>query len=179
MIIPSDTPVQNRHLLELKSALGLKTYQWIFVFGLTPTKWAKMAQDARQTLLSGQIVRDPRIALLARWLDVHPDQLPDILGLQPEAFYRAFCQANRRLTLREFSLLLGCHETAGYRWVTKGSPAAPIVTNILSILCTDTAPTLVGNWINWRSMAIEEARLRGIPNLLSIGSWQTPTKAAA
>jgi len=151
----------------------------MFVFGLTPTKWAKMAQDARQALLSQQMVRDPRIALLARWLDAYPDRLPNIIGPQPKMFYQAYCQANRSLTLREFSLLLGCHETAGYRWVTKGSPAAPIVTNILSILCTDTTHTLVGNWINWRSMAIEEAQLRGIPNLLFIGSWQAPIKAAA
>lgn len=168
-IIPATRPVIGKDLLEIKQAFGLSTADAIWLFGLSITKWTQVAKSKAE-----EPIRDPTLALLARFLDRHPE-----LSVVPK-FPKTnemfdFLNEITPVSQKRFSILLGSEASAAYRWRKPGARQSPtserlmyfIKVSLLSLSENKRAEMLD----DWKRTVEAEAQARGRENIFKSGRW--------
>lgn len=166
-MIPSNRPVIGHDLEDLREKLALSVTDLCWLFGLSMPNWGKIKRDGDKP------VKDPAVALLARFLDQYPEYCPiprhptpqEVADLMPE------------LSRKTLGIALGREASAGYRWVVQGGRTSPILNRLMLALSQRLGRHHKDAWREWQKMVATEAEARGVENIWKSGSWrdQKPT----
>ncbi len=176
-MIPDNRPVIGRDLDTIKQQFGLSTADACHLFGMSITKWTHVARQGADVP-----VTDPTLALLARFLDGHPElnvipRYPD-----PTEMYD-FVNDIHPVDQKAFSVLMGSEASATYRWRKTGSRPSPVLQRLmhymrLSLLARDETGK-VELLSDWRTTVAQEGLVRGVPNVFKVGRWRSSAPAPA
>lgn len=192
MAIPENRPVNFDDLQKLQLTLELTNREFMDLFGFTAEKWAAIRRTKAQKLP----IRDPAVAVFARFLDRHPEYAP--IRPPPKAsvlvenirsslgqigalsvIQRGETDASAPIEFNErmFAVALGRGQAAGYRWSEgKGGRQAALILNIFRTIEAVVVPTpsraTYGHiWAELAQFALIEGRARGIPNVFETLNW--------
>ena len=170
--------VTNRDVFTLiNEDLGLTAMAGCYLLGIPQGRWNVISRDARTERRAHHAISRPTLAVLARWLNDHPRNQPDMYReIDTLEAYRTLRSATPfKLTKKAFGLLLGLHASAGHRWITQTRPPFPSVMRALEFVLSGTEKQISENWQKWIDYAILEARLRGCPDLIAEEkNWPVP-----
>lgn len=167
--IPKNRPVLGKDLDAVRQQFGLTSSDALFLFGLSITRWMHVVRrDAELPVI------DTSLALLARFIDDHPDirMMPEFPSAS-EVFEAV--RASSDVHQKHFSIMLGAEASAAYRWLKTSSRQSPSVTRLLWHLHTALEMTpsrkrdlLVQSWIK---LVSSEGKARGIDDIFTEGRW--------
>ena len=162
-MIPKDRPVTGHDLEDLREKLALSVTDLCWLFGLSMPNWGKIKKAGPEP------VKDPAVALLARFLDSYPEACPIPRPPEPGDVAERLPELSRKT----LGIALGREASAGYRWVVQGGRTSPILNRLLLILSIhlDEQGTSKA-WQEWHSLVSTEATARGIENIWRSGSWR-------
>jgi hypothetical protein len=116
---------------------------------------------------------NPTAALTLRLYDHFPELAPR--RPTPEALHRLLTQIlGRPVPLTELAVLLGREKTSGFRWKARGEPSLP-VSRLIEVLQKLLESHYLEGFTQYRQLVLQEAAMRGIPDLLRAGIWK-PTE---
>ncbi|MBK1669020.1 hypothetical protein CKO28_13360 [Rhodovibrio sodomensis] len=166
--------------------LGLSVADIHYLFAMNPVGWSSIHQTNKRH----RQVRDATMCLMTRWLERHPEKAPvpslshelaqvwdkaprhaemaDVVDFLAEVGERADGKAT---AARLISLYLGRDASSAYRWGTAQGKATPVVRNAAMTLMRAIRRDGPQAWKEWREVAEEEARARGMDGVSSRKSW--------
>lgn len=161
-MIPKDRPVTGHDLEDLREKLALSVTDLCWLFGLSMPNWGKIKKAGADP------VKDPAVALLARYLDAHPEACPIPRSPEPGEVAERLPELSRKT----LGIALGREASAGYRWVVQGGRTSPILNRLLLILSMHLDENGSRGWQDWQTLVSTEAGARGINNIWRSGSWR-------
>ncbi len=120
-MIPKDRPVTGHDLEDLREKLALSVTDLCWLFGLSMPNWGKIKKAGPEP------VKDPAVALLARFLDSYPEACPIPRPPEPGDVAERLPELSRKT----LGIALGREASAGYRWVVQGGRTSPILNRLL------------------------------------------------
>lgn len=171
-LIPSNRPVIGRDLETLRLAFGLSTHDTIWLLNLSITRWTDIVRNAPDAPVS-----DPSLALLVRLLAQHPELLQALLPAKPHASeVFDLMRSAAPIELKRFSPHLGAEASAGYRWMRPGAQPSAMVQRLMQCLRTvlhaQSNDMRSQELSSWRNTVEQEARARGVAQVLQTGRWR-------
>lgn len=171
-LIPSNRPVIGRDLETLRLAFGLSTHDTIWLLNLSITRWTGIVRNAPDAPVS-----DPSLALLVRLLAQHPELLQALLPAKPHASeVFDLMRSAAPIELKRFSPHLGAEASAGYRWMRPGAQPSAMVQRLMQCLRTvlhaQSNDMRSQELSSWRNTVEQEARARGVAQVLQTGRWR-------
>jgi len=166
-MIPKNRPVIGHDLEDLREKLALSVTDLCWLFGLSMPNWGKLKRDGENP------VKDPAVALLARFLDQHPEFCP--IPRHPDPMEIAEMMPD--LSRKTLGIALGREASAGYRWVVQGGRTSPILNRLMLVLSQRYHKSNQSAWQDWQTMVQVEAEARGIDNIWKSGSWRDQAPA--
>ena len=156
-------PIQGSDLERLRRKLKLSIDEARMLFGVSMNKWVELTQGAG----AREPIKNATVALLVRYYDKYPEKCPiprapdidDLLELLEEG------EPQKRL-----GPLLGKEGVSAHRWKSTNKAMSPSVKRLARHMMEEYEQ---GNRDEWVAMVEEEARLRGIENVFSSGSWKS------
>ncbi|PKU21957.1 hypothetical protein [Telmatospirillum siberiense] len=175
--MPRRGPITGNDLEDLRKILGLSVTDLTFLFGFSMPHWGKIKKAADNP------VRDPAVALLARWWLAHPETCPIHQSPTP-AFVRDSINEilatdplgedaplNGPVSKKDFGLSFGREMSAGYRWTRDNGKVPPVLNRLLTIAQEQINRNPETFWKEWIGLVEEEAKARGIDDLWAEGNW--------
>ncbi len=178
-LIPSNRPVIGRDLDTLRLAFGLTTHDTIWLLNLSITRWTDIVRNAPDAPVS-----DPSLALLVRLLVQHPELVQALLPAKPHASeVFDLMRSATPIELKRFSTHLGAEASAGYRWMRPGAQPSAMVQRLMQCLRTvlhgQNNDMRSQELSSWRNTVEQEARARGVVQVLQTGRWRPGHDASA
>ncbi len=191
-------PILGQDLDELREELGLSTMDACWLFGMSMTKWSKVInKEGRKpvpntslALLVRALRNHPEacpVPKMASAVDVHK---------QIELTHRMDGGRELIVDKKRLAIMFGCEASSGYRWITIGSKISPVLARLFTVFKERHSESMskaradalrqskstsgrirsssaadVAMLDEWDAMVAEEARVRGISNIFSIGRW--------
>ena len=170
MPIPKERPVIGKDLDDIRERLDLSTADACWAFGLSMNAWTDVAKSG-----ADQVIENPTLALLARFLDEHPEVV--VIPKMPSA-QEVFDLVNGVMETpqRSMSVMLGNEETAAYRWLKVGTRQPPTVQRLLfgikqALLRRPEVNAKLELLNAWRKTVDQEAKARGVDDVFATGQW--------
>lgn len=174
-MIPTDRPVTINDVRNLQEKLGLPRDDFLFALGT----WTGFFYEGRKA--PNEPLHDVATALLTRWLDRYPDDVP----FPPTKTVQEFSELltslmGDEITPRILAVALGCDVSAGYRWDQISGQTTLSIRRIVTMLHRKVQKhghrAFSEEWIR---IVSEEAIARGAPNIWSHGDWPYSKKKGA
>ena len=169
-MVPYDRPFYGRDLESFRNRFGYTIDDMCFFCGITKNRWFMMVSRERD-----QVLRDTPIAIMCRLVDADPTLMFVPSFISPVDLLSRIT-AKRKITKREFSVLMGNNGTSANRWTVSRKRAAPsvfrlayVVNNMIDKNGLDKAMNKVRDVVN------TEGLLRGVPDVMTTGKWTLPT----
>lgn len=155
-----------------------------WLLGVAPGTWNEMTgrqlgEDGKPR--SSAVVADPAVALLARWLDLHPAEAKALVPQWPspaDLFARLKdipeTSATGQIDRKRLGLSLGRDATTGSRWLKAGRKDGGTPANIdrlIYFLTRGLDQQGGAAWEEYRRLALREAALRGEQELDAAPGW--------
>jgi hypothetical protein len=196
VMIPDTRPVCGKDLQEIKQNFGLKTNDVLVVLGFSITRWTTIACDEQE---ASKPLADPTLALLARFLDQHPETEVIARHPKPLEMYKLLNkiyagdaaaeegddessdvdEVDATLSAAEFGALFGGSTAAGNRWIKPDAGRiSPSVTRLMlhmrSALLARPAARRKALLNEWSLVAAQESKVR---QLVAEGKSPSPDVA--
>ncbi len=175
-MIPTDRPVNINDVKDLQEKLGLTRDDLLFALGT----WTGSFYEGRKN--PNEPLSDVALALLTRWLDKYPEDVPFESTKSVQEFHDLLSSLmGDEVTPRILAVALGCDVSAGYRWaqLSYGQTTLSIgriVTMLYRKVQKHGHRAFSEEWIR---IVSEEAFARGAPNIWSHGDWPYSKKKGA
>jgi len=173
-MIPTNRPVLGRDLDDIKQQFGLSTADACWLFGMSITKWTHVCRQG-----AAEPVTDPTLALLVRFLDLHPElsvvpKLPDAMEIY--TLVNSIVDTDQK----RFSILVGSEASATYRWRKHGSRQSPTAQRLMycmkmSLLGRPDADKLE-LLDEWEGVVKAEGQARGVDDVFRRGYWSAKSE---
>lgn len=178
-VIPEDRPVLGKDLDTLRRHHGLMTAEACYIFGLNATNWAEIVRqtDEKTGTPQGELpIKDPSLALLARFIDRHPEVVQVFRAPRPQELFDNMNTVASNIDQKRFALLFGNEGSGGYRWLKTPARMAPAVTRLMHFMSLGISSdrSTDDRWDfmkEWYDMVLTESRARGIPDIYLLGKW--------
>jgi hypothetical protein len=162
--LPTDRPVLGKDLETVPEHLGCSITHCCNLLGIATAAWYDWRSKPEQP------IPNRTVALHLRLLDAFP-MLAEPAYTPPDLHQALQQKLGRRVTLIELSLLLGMERTSAYRWGRGVPPSEPIIALIARLVeLLDQQPVAAIEY--YRSLVAAEARLIGIDDIWTEGSWK-------
>lgn len=169
MPIARDLPVSARTLVPFVLSLEAPLSLILACFGMNFVSWGRLKADARRSETDRLL--HPPVAILARLLSEGGDlQLP-LCPIKPPAFAAVLEKVlGGPVDVASLAIALGHEKSAGWRWMRQAEvPRIPTLT-LMSIVSTPQGG-VAAKWALIIAEARKEARLRGLEDVFSRGTW--------
>jgi hypothetical protein len=168
-MLPTDRPVLGKDLDAVRQKFGLMTTDFIWVLGISITRWMQIVRQA-----PNEPLKDPTLALLVRFLAEHPElSVVPKYPSPPEMF--EMLNGISQVNAKQFSVLFGSEVSAAYRWMRQDARPSAAVNRLMyhlrsAMLMRDPAGR-AEMLEQWRRTVELEAASRGSEDIFRTGKW--------
>jgi hypothetical protein len=178
-VIPDNRPVIGKDLDTLRRHHGLMTADACYLFGLAATNWAEIVRQTDKATgepNAERPLKDPSLALLARFIDRHPEVVQLFRAPRPQDLLTAMNKVAINIDQKRFSVMFGNEGSGGYRWIKTESRMTPAVTRLMHYMNLGISEDRSdedrwGFLKEWYDMVLTESRARGIADIYLLGKW--------
>jgi hypothetical protein len=170
----STKPVTNYDLEMLRNVLNLDHGEFCHLLGIQLVKWWTMRNDEN----IHKPVKDPLLAITARWLMEHPEHCPPLAKMTPMQLREMLLEEHGvEIDENNIGPMFGRHATAKNRWADGTDNISPSIRH--SILILNIAIEKMGAKravADWMKTVQTEANARGIEDVFRSRHWNPDKK---